>query len=287
MARRDSGTAASEGSCSSKLLMAVMLARHAGKLKNCSSYVHKWLTSGLRQPRGPSGKTAGECKTRRTRRPGTSSPAPGPNAKGRKAAAKVPPRLPDAGKSARAGWIRPKDERTLERVPKGTRPAGGLTAWQDCFLHASPVAAGGLAPRQQPAPPGRALAFWGPGCDGPDAGDPTGREKRGAFPPPGVTQAQAPNRSIGSGHRPCHSATLNPRQPGPKVPGQRPPRPWRALCPRRAGRWLFVGLGPSGLQGTVARGRGKRDAFPVPARTDDSTRTASMAGAIAPATAPH
>jgi len=213
-----------------------MLARHAGKLKNCSSYVHKWLTSGLRQPRGPSGKTAGECKTRRTRRPGTSSPAPGPNAKGRKAAAKVPPRLPDAGKSACAGWIRPKDERTLERVPKGTRPAGGLTAWQDCFLHASPVAAGGLAPRQQPAPPGRALAFWGPGCDGPDAGDPTGREKRGAFPPPGVAQGQAPNRSIGRGHRPWPSAT-----PGSGPAGG--PKPPASARPAHGGRFAPAGPG--------------------------------------------
>jgi hypothetical protein len=41
----------------------------------------------------------------------------------------------------------------------------------------------------------------------------------------------------GKGHRLCHSATLPLRQPGAKAPGQRPPRPWRALLARRVGRW--------------------------------------------------
>jgi len=54
-------------------------------------------------------------------------------------------------------------------------------------------------------------------------------------------------------------------QPGAKAPGQRPPRPRRALRPRRVGRWPFVGPGPAGLQGTVAHGRGKRGSrFLVP-----------------------
>jgi len=155
-------------------------------------------------------------------------------------------------------------------------------------------------------------------------------------------------------------------RPGAKAPGQRPPHHRRALCIRRVGRWPFVVPGPTGLQGTVAHGRGKRGsrflippaltkalpprrwqgpsplpqrhagirtsrgpkppasarpapggrfppagsgaglcwsrtcrstghrparagetrvAFPVPARTDDSTITAFLAGAIAPATA--
>ena len=47
-------------------------------------------------------------------------------------------------------------------------------------------------------------------------------------------------------------------QPEAKAPGQRPTRPWRALRPRRAGRWPFVVPGPTGLKGSVARGRGKR-----------------------------
>jgi len=74
---------------------------------------------------------------------------------------------------------------------------------------------------------------------------------------------------------------------GPKAPGQRPPRPRRALLARRVGRWPFVVPGPAGLGGTVPRGRGKRDAFLVPARTGEGTSNASMAGAIAPATSLH
>ncbi len=54
-------------------------------------------------------------------------------------------------------------------------------------------------------------------------------------------------------------------QPGAKAPGQRPPRPWRALLARRVGRWPSAGPGPASLQGTVARGRGKRGSrFRVP-----------------------
>jgi len=37
-------------------------------------------------------------------------------------------------------------------------------------------------------------------------------------------------------HRPWHSAKMTPGQPSAKAPGQRPPRPWRALRPRRVGR---------------------------------------------------
>jgi hypothetical protein len=73
-------------------------------------------------------------------------------------------------------------------------------------------------------------------------------------------------------------------------PGARSPRP--ALAPPPAGASRPPGRasavpGLGGLQGTVPRGRGKRDAFLVPARTGEGTFNASMAGAIAPATAPR
>jgi len=45
-------------------------------------------------------------------------------------------------------------------------------------------------------------------------------------------------------------------RPGAKTPGQRPPRPWRALLARRVGRWPADVPGPAGLQGTGPRGRG-------------------------------
>ena len=57
------------------------------------------------------------------------------------------------------------------------------------------------------------------------------------------------HRCNGRGHRPCHDATL---ASGPA--GGQSPR--RALRPRRVGRWPFVVPGPTGLQGTVPRGRG-------------------------------
>jgi hypothetical protein len=63
---------------------------------------------------------------------------------------------------------------------------------------------------------------------------------------------------------------------GPTPPADASRLPGRALA--------SVFPGPTGLHGTVPRGRGKRDAFPVPARTGESTFTTSMAGAIAPAT---
>jgi len=47
-------------------------------------------------------------------------------------------------------------------------------------------------------------------------------------------------------------------RPGAKAPGLCPARPRRALA--------SVSPGPAGLQGTVPRGRGKRAAFPDPAR---------------------
>jgi len=63
----------------------------------------------------------------------------------------------------------------------------------------------------------------------------------------------------GRGHRPCHSATLNPRQPRAKAPGQRLPRPRRALA--------SVGAGCTGRGSSVTRrGGGTRVAFPDPAQ---------------------
>ncbi len=91
----------------------------------------------------------------------------------------------------------------------------------------------------------------------------------------------------GRGHRPCHSARLILDRPGAQSP--RPaPAPPLAGASRPPGRALAsVSPGPAALRGTVAQGRGKRGAFPDPARTGDGTDPASMAGAIAPAAAPR
>jgi hypothetical protein len=95
------------------------------------------------------------------------------------------------------------------------------------------------------------------------------------------------HRSNGRGHRPCHSATLTSRPPGAQSPRPAPAPPpagasrppGRALASRCA--WTCRSTG-----NRLARA-GKRGAFRGPARTDESTFTASMAGAIAPATAPR
>jgi hypothetical protein len=88
----------------------------------------------------------------------------------------------------------------------------------------------------------------------------------------------------GRGHRPCRSARLILGPPGAQSP--RPaPAPPPAGASRPPGRALAsVGVGGTGPGGSVPRGRGKRSAFPLPVRTDESTFTAAMAGAIAPAT---
>ena len=125
---------------------------------------------------------------------------------------------------------------------------------------------GAQSPRPAPAPPpagasrppGRALASAGPRPAGLQGTVPSGRRKRGSrflFPPGRTT---APPRFNGRGHRPCHST-----RPGSGPAGGQSPRPAPAPPPAGAshppGRALAsVPPGPAGLQGTVARGRGKR-----------------------------
>jgi len=164
--------------------------------------------------------------------------------------------------------------------------------------NAASCPAGGQSPRPAPAPPpagaspppGRALACVPPGPAGLRGTVPRGQGKRGSrfLIPPGEAFSRMPGHS-GKGHRLCHSATL------PLVqPGDQGPRPVSAPPPAGAspppGRALTsVSPGPTGLQGTVARGRGKRgsrflfppeEAFLCIPRCPDS-----LAGAIAPATA--
>jgi hypothetical protein len=89
------------------------------------------------------------------------------------------------------------------------------------------------------------------------------------FPPEEGADDLNPNRQRrchGRGHRPCHSAPPTPSPPGAKSPRPAPaPPPAGASCP--PGRALASPVaGGTGLGDSVARGRGKRSAFPVPAR---------------------
>jgi len=111
-------------------------------------------------------------------------------------------------------------------------------------------------------------------------------ETRVAFPsPPALTKALSPLQWQGPSPLP-----QRPADPWP-AGGQSPrpaPAPPLAGASRPPGRALAsVSPGPAGLRGTGPSGRGKRGAFPGPARTGEGTFTAPLAGAIAPAAAPH
>jgi hypothetical protein len=94
-----------------------------------------------------------------------------------------------------------------------------------------------------------------------------GKRMRFLFPPGLGAEDQGPNhqpRRHGRGHCPCHSATLIPGPPGAQSP--RPaPAPPSAGASRPPGRALaFVGVGGTGLGGSVPRGGGKRMRFLFP-----------------------
>ncbi len=110
-------------------------------------------------------------------------------------------------------------------------------------------------------------------------------ETRVAFPVPARDGRKHLHRCNGRGHRPCHSATLPLVQPGAQSPRPAPAPPSAgALHP--PGRALaFRGARTCRSTGDRPAGAGETRCV-SPARTGKSTITASMAGAIAPATAP-
>ena len=139
---------------------------------------------------------------------------------------------------------------------------------------------GTKAPGQRPPRPRRALAFRGAGITGLCESRAQGRRKRKSrfrVPPEHATELSL---LLWQGLSPLPQRCAGIRtSPGAKAPGQRPSRPRRALaCRYEGGDALFA---------TVPRARGKRDAFPDRARTGESTASASMAGANAPATVPR
>jgi len=144
-------------------------------------------------------------------------------------------------------------------------PGRGRRPGHSAKLRSGP--AGGQSPRPAPAPPpagaspppGRALASVVPGPAGPQGTVARGRRKRRSrfLIPPAGSEALSPLQWQGPSPLPLRQTGIRTSR-GPKAPGQRPPRLRRALCTRRAGRWPCVVPGPAGLQGTVARGRGKR-----------------------------
>jgi len=144
------------------------------------------------------------------------------------------------------------------RFGRGNRPGHALRVLQ--------VRRGPKPPaRACPAPGGR-WPVVGPGPAGLQGTVPRGRGKRGSrFLFPHGTGESTFTAAMAGAIAPATAPRCLLSSRGPKAPGQRPPRPRRALCTRRVGRWPFVVPGPAGLLGTVPQGRGKRVAFPPPA----------------------
>jgi len=92
------------------------------------------------------------------------------------------------------------------------------------------------------------------------------------------------------GPSPLPRGTLPPGQPGAKAPGQRPSRPLAGASPPPGRALAFVALGGMVLLWASRRGRGKRSAFPDPARRGGkrshlgTSSAVLFAGTIAPAT---
>jgi hypothetical protein len=193
---------------------------------------------------------------------------------GAKAPGQRPPRPRRALLARRVGrwpslrWVRGSlphrsagagETRCVSLPPPGDGVGGGAMGcpapWQRPSplprRNAAPPPAGGQSPRPAPAPPtagasrppGRALACvtLGETVFAALSRRGGGNAVRFLFPPRngaegGVMHPPSP-RPTGKGHRLCHAATLPLRQPGAKAPGQRLPRPRRALLARRVGRW--------------------------------------------------
>ena len=97
--------------------------------------------------------------------------------------------------------------------------------------------AGGQSPRPAPTPPPAGAGF----C--PFRSDRSGwhcpewaGETRVAFPVPARTDDSTFTASMAGAIAPAMAPRRDQDRPGPKAPGQRPPRPRRALRPRRVGR---------------------------------------------------
>ncbi len=155
-------------------------------------------------------------------------------------------------------------------------------------------AGGPKAPRSAPAPPWRALLARRVGrwpALFPDLPVYRGPSRTGGgnavrfLVPPGEAGVLSPPQWQRPSPLPQRSIAACPAG-GPKAP--RPaPAPPLAGASRPPGRALAcVVPGPAGLQGTVPHGRGKRGAFPCPARRGERPAPDAMAKAIAFATVP-
>ena len=111
---------------------------------------------------------------------------------------------------------------------------------------------------------------------------------RGAFSGPArpgggrkILPASPSSALNGKGHRLCHNAKVTPNGPGAKAPGQRTPRQRRALSHPPGHALASCFAGGTGPAWGVPRGRGKRGAFPGPARPGGVMRGGGFRAAAA------
>jgi len=137
--------------------------------------------------------------------------------------------------------------------PAGASPPPGRAlafrgAWTDRSTGQSGPA-GGQSPRPAPdpplagasRPPGRALAFrCSRTCRSTGHRPARAGETRRAFPLPARTDESAVTASLAGAIAPATALRWDQDRPWAKASGQRPTRPWRALRPRRVGRWPLL-----------------------------------------------
>jgi hypothetical protein len=185
-----------------------------------------------------------------------------------------------------------------EAVPRGPRgPAGAIApATSTRCPHASrgpkPPASARPAPggRFPPAGSGAGLSWCGLHGSWWQCSARAGETH--AFPFParrgrGRSESEPPAPLPWQGPSPLPQRPADPWPAGgPKPPASARPAPGKRFSPAGSGAGLRCSCTCRSTGHCPARA-GKRSAFPVPARTDESTFTAPMAGAIAPATAPR
>ena len=180
---------------------------------------------------------------------------------------------------------RPQNRTLFRRPPCGL--AGATAPTTRCACHRS---AGDHSPRPVPAPhrPSRAPAF--PALAGQaltESRSLTGGQTRVAFPGPARRGVLQDDRSLWQGPSPLPQRHAAPWPAGGQSPRPAPDPPPAGASPPPGRALAFRGAWTDRSTGHRPARAGKRNAFPVPARTGESTVPASMAGAIAPATLLH
>ncbi len=244
--------------------------------------------------------TAPRCplSSRGPKPPASARPAPG---------GRFAPTGPGAGlrcsRTCRSTGHRPAraGKRAAFPDPPGLAQALSPLQWQGPSprpqRHAAPCPAGGQSPRPAPAPPpagashppGRALAAVGAGCTGPGGGVTRGRGKRGSrflIPSEGA-KALSPLQWQGPSPLPQRYIVIRTSR-GPQPPASARPAPGGRFAPAGSGAGLSWCPDPPVCRAPSRTGGGNAGRVSC-SRPDGRSRgcPVSLAGAVAPATAPR